>query len=640
MVPLLVLPAALGLPSLPLSVDPLPAPSPALAVAPADAVPAPPAETSIAAPPTTGPAPVPATTPAAAPATTPATTPPATPTTAPAWSLPLRQRPRPAASEVLVQAPVFGAVRLVMVREQDGRPVAVTTTVPNRAQASTTVTHALGDPGVLAVSAAEQVRAEATGPDPLRGQQWALNTLQADQVWPLQSAAGVTVAVIDSGVDAGHPDLAGVVLPGTDLVAAGNGQSDPYGHGTHVAGVIAAVRGNAVGIAGLATGARILPVRVLDGLGNGSDADLANGIVWAVDHGASVINLSVGSPDYSPAEAAAVAYAIQRGVVVVASAGNERTKGNPVMYPAAFASVIGVAATGTTNRTLDFSSSGSFVDLAAPGMDIVSTYRRAYASLKGTSASAPLVSATAALVRAAAPKLSNAQVATLLTTTAQDIESAGRDALSGSGLIRPLVAVTQAKAIARGAAAPPAAPVTPPPAAIAVAGAPATATYGTTVKATFRISAGGRPLAAARVSVCQATAPATKATCVAGVSDATGLIARSLVITGHLSLWVQFAGTAQVGAAMSRPTTIEALPSATVRAGTKSFVLTLTPVAPNERIGIQRRSGSTWVGVTTKVMPVNGTLTVTGLVSGGVYRASIPATDRTLAATTSAVTAK
>ena len=653
MIPLLVLPAALGLPSLPLSVDPLPASAPVLATAPSDAATAP-AETSAPAPdtapaaggalaeppspPATAPGGAPVTAPAPAPAATPAT-PAATPTVS-AWSLPLRQRPRPVTSEVLRQAPVFGTVRLVTVREQNGRPVATDSTAPNRAQATAAVARALSDPTVLAISLAEEVHAEATGPDPLRGQQWALDRLQADQVWALQNATGVTVAVVDSGVDAGHPDLAGVVLPGTDLVTAGNGQSDPYGHGTHVAGVIAAVRGNALGIAGLAPGARILPVRVLDAAGNGSDADLANGIVWAVDHGARVINLSVGSPDYSPAEAAAVAYAVQKGAVVIASAGNERAKGNPVMYPAAFPSVIGVAATGTDNRTLSFSSSGSYVDLAAPGTGIVSTYRRGYSALAGTSASAPLVSATAALVRAAAPGLSNIQVASLLTSTAQDVETTGRDNLSGSGLVRPLVAVTQAKAIARGAAVPPATPTKPTPAVIAVTSAPARAGYASTVTATFRIAAGGAPLASARVSICQAMAPATKATCVAATSTASGLVTRSVVLTGHLSLWVQYAGTTRIGPAMSAPRTIQALPSATVRAGTKSFVLTLRPVAPNERIGIQRRSGSTWVGVTTKVIPTSGVLTVTGLVSGGVYRASIPATDRTLAATTSAVTVK
>lgn len=577
---------------------------------------------------------------------------PPAPPAAVAWTEPLADQPKPPAAEVLRDAPALGRVSLVTVRAREGRPVATITVAANRTEAATLVGQARINPEVLAVSVTEEVHAEqlrdpllsqqrtlerlraAAVPDPLISRQWALTTLKAAQIWPQTTASGVVVAVVDSGVDAGHPDLAGAVLAGTDLVAPGTGQSDPNGHGTHVAGVIAAVANNGIGVAGLAPGARILPVRVLDASGAGTDAALANGIVWAVDRGASVINLSVGTADYSPAEAAAVAYAVQRGAVVIAAAGNTRTQGNPVTYPAAFPSVVGVGALDRTNRVAGFSSSGSYVDVVAPGVGILSTSKRSYTEMDGTSAATPLVSATAALVRAAAPRLTGAQVAALLQSTAADVESAGRDALSGSGLVQPLAAVAAAQRTA------PAAAAVAPVSAVTVASAPSRAVFGATVTVSFRITVAGKALAGVPMSICRSAAPTTKDTCSTVTSNASGLVSTTAVVTGHLSVHARYGGSTRATASMARPIMITALTNASIQAGTRSLTLRINPVAPNQRITIQRLVSGRWTTATTRVMPTNGVLTVTGLVSRGTYRAAVPETDRTAAVTSGVVTVR
>jgi len=607
--PLLALIGVVPIPMPPGSADPAPAP-------------APPVEASPSTPPSPTPTPSLTSSNLAA-------------STRPAWTAPLAERPRPSRSALLDRAPVFGQVRLVTVRNVDGRPVATTLSATDRRQAATVVDRALADPTVLAVSVAGIVRIEAV--DPYRRQQWALDRLSAEQVWPAQNGGGVVVAVVDTGVDAGHPDLAGVVLAGTDVgVGTGNGQSDPNGHGTHVAGVIAAVASNGIGGAGLAQGVRILPVRVLGATGSGSDADVANGIVRAADRGASVINLSVGAAEYSPAEAAAVAYAVQKGAVVVSAAGNFREKGNPVIYPAAFPNVIGVGATDPDDRVTDFSSTGSYVDLVAPGKGIVSTYRRGYSSMDGTSAASPLVSATAALIRAAAPRLTPAQVAAVLQGTARDVEARGPDLLSGAGLVQPLAAITLARSIARGAAVSPGpAPSRLPASTLTVVSAPARAVYRSTVKVTFRLMVGSTPLVKVAMSVCSTTAPSTRAVCTSAVTDAAGRATASIVVGGHLTVWARYAGTTRVAASISRPVLISALPQTRLSAGTRSLTLTLAPTAPQQRVGVQRRSGTSWPTVSSHAVPPAGRLTITGLTPGAVYRMSVPATDRTLAATTS-----
>ncbi|MDQ1287534.1 MAG: thermitase, partial [Actinomycetota bacterium] len=284
----------------------------------------------------------------------------------------------------------------------------------------------------------------ALSDDPLRGEQWALDQLSAERVWTVSRGASQVVAVIDSGVDSTHPDLASQLMPGTDLVArGGDGWTDPYGHGTHVAGIIAARAGNKVGIAGLAPDARILPVRVLDANGEGWDSDIADGVIWSADSGADVINLSLGGPGASEVVRSAVLYAVGRGAVVVAAAGNERTKGNPVNYPAGFdlAGQLAVAATTRDRVSASYSNTGPYVTIAAPGDGIVSTVRGTYEQKSGTSMATPYASAAVALLRAVSPSLPPADVISAFVSTADDLEASGRDDATGNGLIDPVGAL-------------------------------------------------------------------------------------------------------------------------------------------------------------------------------------------------------
>ncbi len=303
------------------------------------------------------------------------------------------------------------------------------------------------------------------GPDPYRSEQWALDALDAEAVWAGGTASGQVVAVVDTGVDPEHPDLSGRVLPGATFLGGPRSGSgwigapecafpspatgaalDRYsscGHGTHVAGIVAAVSGNGVGVAGLAQQARILPVRVLDADGLGWDSDVARGIVYAVDAGATVINLSLGGPASSAVLQAAVEYAVAAGVSVVAAAGNSALEGNPVMYPAALPRVLAVAAVDEDLDRAPFSGFGSWVDLAAPGVDILSTMPDyGLMSMSGTSMAAPYAAATVALVRAAAADLTGAEAEARVTATAEDLGAPGRDRYFGAGLISPREART------------------------------------------------------------------------------------------------------------------------------------------------------------------------------------------------------
>lgn len=298
-------------------------------------------------------------------------------------------------------------------------------------------------PDVVAAAVDTQLHVSGS-PDPLAPQQWGLTTLHADQVG---SAAGQVVAVVDTGVDAGHPDLAGVVLAGTDFVApGGDGTTDPNGHGTHVSGIIAADANNGIGGAGLAQGAKILPVRVMAADGTGWDSDVAAGVSWAADHGASVINLSLGGPTESSVMDAAVQYALGRGVSVVVAAGNDGDNGNPVEWPAADPGVLAVGAVDVSGVRPSWSSTGSFVSLVAPGVDILSTVPvtstnpSGYATWSGTSMATPFVTASVALLRAAQPALTVAEVRQRLMASADDLGPAGFDPAYGAGRVDVLAA--------------------------------------------------------------------------------------------------------------------------------------------------------------------------------------------------------
>ena len=261
------------------------------------------------------------------------------------------------------------------------------------------------------------------------------------------TGAGVTVAVIDSGVDANHPDLAGQVLPGIDLVEPGaaTDDTDPVGHGTTVAGLIAGRNDDDDGVVGLAPNAKILPVRVLDEDNRYDDAhDRGEGRPLGRRHGAQVINLSLGGAGSSPALAAALDYAFAQDVVVVACTGNVAPASpTDVWYPAREPGVIAVAGLERQGDALwSGSITGTATVLTAPATDLVGARPGGFWRVQGTSFAAPLVSATAALVRSRWPDMPAGEVVNRLITTARDLGAPGRDARYGFGVVDPVAALT------------------------------------------------------------------------------------------------------------------------------------------------------------------------------------------------------
>lgn len=258
-----------------------------------------------------------------------------------------------------------------------------------------------GVPGVLWAEPNYRVGAFADPNDPLFTSEWALPKIHAPQAWEqTRGDSGVVVAVIDTGVDLSHPDLVNQLVSGFDFVDYDSTPQDMNGHGTHCAGTIVALQNNSQGIAGLAPMSRVMPVRVLGADGSGTVSDVAAGMTYAVDHGAKILSLSLGSTADSSALRDAVTYAHDHGVLVVCAAGNA---GNVAKtYPAAIPGVLSVAATDPNDRRASFSSYGpAWVMVAAPGTNIVSLLPGGrYGTASGTSMATPFVAATAALVTA------------------------------------------------------------------------------------------------------------------------------------------------------------------------------------------------------------------------------------------------
>ncbi|MFF8969325.1 type VII secretion-associated serine protease mycosin [Streptomyces sp. NPDC014995] len=298
--------------------------------------------------------------------------------------------------------------------------------------------------------------------DGIRAKQWALEALHTDEIWQTTKGEGMTVAVLDTGVEDDHPDLDGNVLPGKDLVGFGAKPGDRAWarHGTAMAGIIAGHGhgyGNADGVMGIAPEAKILPVRVI--LEDGDPARtrarntrgnaLAEGIRWAADQGADVINLSLGDDSASahpePAEDEAVQYALKKGSVVVASAGNGGEKGDHISYPAAYPGVIAVTAVDRYGTRASFSTRRWYATVSAPGVDVViADPDHKYYEGWGTSAAAAFVSGAVALVKAAHPGLTPAQIKNLLEDTARNAPTGGRDDSRGFGFIDPAAAIKAA----------------------------------------------------------------------------------------------------------------------------------------------------------------------------------------------------
>jgi len=269
--------------------------------------------------------------------------------------------------------------------------------------------------------------------------QWQSERLEYEEVHKIATGKGIIVAVIDSGVDSNHPDLQGQVLKVIDLIDRDlDGNYDPNGHGTHIAGIIAGKK-NDFGVTGLSYDAKILPIRVLDQFGEGNDADIAFGILWAEQNGADIINLSLGGTKEDPLLRDAIAEVVKKGVIVVAASGNTGDS-KDIFYPAANPMVIATASTDLLDKTSFFSTRGDYVDIAAPGSMIRSTtIDNSYKVDSGTSMATPIISATFALLLEKG--LSVNESIERLYNTAYDIEEVGKDKLTGYGLVDPLQAL-------------------------------------------------------------------------------------------------------------------------------------------------------------------------------------------------------
>lgn len=253
--------------------------------------------------------------------------------------------------------------------------------------------------------------------------QYGPQKVQAPSAWDVtRSNSSIKIAIVDTGVQLNHPDLTLKLLPGYNFIDGNTNPSDGNGHGTHVAGIASAATNNVSGIAGMAPLASILPLRALDNTGNGTLTNIANAIIYAADQGAQVINLSLGGSQGSVTLENAINYAWGKGSTILAAAGNEGS--NTLTYPAYYENVIAVGSTDSNDQKSSFSNYGTWVEVAAPGSNILSTYIGSnYAYLSGTSMACPHVAGLAALL--AAQGKNNAEIREDIQSTADPILGTG-----------------------------------------------------------------------------------------------------------------------------------------------------------------------------------------------------------------------
>ncbi|MHB8604140.1 MAG: S8 family serine peptidase [Thermoplasmatota archaeon] len=292
-----------------------------------------------------------------------------------------------------------------------------------------------------------------TAMDPGYPNQWGLGAINAPDAW--KTTVGTmnrVICVVDTGVDYTHPDLAAHMWSASDGTHGWNyvatppnaNPMDDAGHGTHVAGIAAAVSGNGLGIAGVAQ-EKIMAVKVLNATGSGKESDAAFGLQWCADHGANIASLSLSTPKDKGVLRDGVSYALSHGMLVVASVGNDGCA--CARYPAAYSGVIAVASYGIDGTHSGFSNTGSYVTLSAPGENILSLYKSGlYAVGSGTSMAAPFVAGAAALAWGANPALSASRIASILNSTAWDLGASGRDATYGYGGVNAHAALVAALA--------------------------------------------------------------------------------------------------------------------------------------------------------------------------------------------------
>jgi len=302
----------------------------------------------------------------------------------------------------------------------------------------------------LRVNASPVIKKRKTGqtePDPEpQVLPWGIERIDAQDAWTQTTGSEIKVAVLDTGIDVSHPDISQNLAGGISFVKNSRDYDDDSGHGTHVAGIIAA-QNNLQGVVGVGPDIDLYAVKVLNKKGSGYISDIINGIQWCCDNNIQVINMSFGTSQYSQAFADAVKAAYNQNIVLVAAAGN--TFGGDVDFPARFPEVIAVSAADSSNNLASFSAVGTEVDFAAPGVDIYSTSKSStYDTFSGTSMAAPHVSGTAALIlntkigdKNGDGIISPEEVKMRLQETAEDLGSPGTDDYFGAGLINSYQAV-------------------------------------------------------------------------------------------------------------------------------------------------------------------------------------------------------
>jgi subtilisin family serine protease len=306
------------------------------------------------------------------------------------------------------------------------------------------------DPDVE-VYALENVKIKGVKPQPSQTLTWNIDRVDAEISWGISTGDPVKVGVIDTGIDLKHPDLQANIKGGYNAINPLKSSNDDNGHGTHVAGIIAALN-NSIGVVGVGPNIDLYAIKVLNASGSGYISDVIEGIEWVINQkntqgGDWVINMSLGTSQDVPSFHEAIVNAYNAGVTIVAAAGNT---GGAVSYPARYPEVIAVSATDENNQVPSWSSRGPEVDLAAPGVNIYSTYKgQSYATLSGTSMAAPHVTGAAALIIDTKKCDLNldgictpAEVQQRLEQTAIDLGTPGKDYLYGSGLVNVYNALT------------------------------------------------------------------------------------------------------------------------------------------------------------------------------------------------------
>jgi thermitase len=290
--------------------------------------------------------------------------------------------------------------------------------------------------------------------DPSVGQQYAWSRIQANQAWDVtQGSSSTVIAIVDTGIQRNHPDLDAKIVAGYDYVQNDTAPDDGNGHGSHVAGTSAAETNNSTGGAGTCPSCRLMPVRVLDANGSGTLVNVANGINFAANNGAKVINLSLGGSGSTTLQSA-VANAWSKGVFLACAAGNSNTSSTASAYPGAYPNCFAVASTNSADARSSFSNYGSWVEAAAPGSGIFSTWLNSgYNTISGTSMATPHVAGLAGLL--ASQGLTNAQIRDRICSTA--------DKIAGTGSYWTCGRINAYRAVTGGTTPTPSPTATPPP---------------------------------------------------------------------------------------------------------------------------------------------------------------------------------